>query len=332
MFNKDFYPTPKEVVQRMIGQLDLQNAIIYEPSAGKGDIIDVLRAFSPKEILASESHPELADMASKKADRWMGNDCMQVTSTDIPHVTHIFMNPPFSADEKHILHMWDIAPEGCIIVALCNWETINTRNSRRRNKLELTARDYGSYENLGSVFDNAERKTDVEVGLITLHKPKEQGDNEFEGYFDMDEDVAATEAGTVSYSFTRDIVGRYIMAVQKFDEVQRANEEIMSIIKPMNSKGKISFGATIREGVYHDSRHIDATRENFKKFLQRDAWATIFSKLDMDKYVTESVRKDINKFIELQSNVPFTVRNIQKMIEIVVGTSNSRKKVHYGGV
>jgi len=40
----------------------------------------------------------------------------------------------------------------------------------------------------------------------------------------------------------------------------------------------------------------------------------------MNKYVTKGVMQDINKFIELRQNYPFTLKNIYKMLEIIVGT------------
>jgi hypothetical protein len=38
MFNSDFYPTPKEVTDRMVDDLNLYRSLILEPSAGKLDI------------------------------------------------------------------------------------------------------------------------------------------------------------------------------------------------------------------------------------------------------------------------------------------------------
>ena len=40
----------------------------------------------------------------------------------------------------------------------------------------------------------------------------------------------------------------------------------------------------------------------------------------MQKYVTSGVMKDINKFVETQQNIPFTMKNVYKMFEIIVGT------------
>ena len=42
MLNKDFYPTPKSVVDLMISGVDYQNKILLDPSAGKGDILDAV--------------------------------------------------------------------------------------------------------------------------------------------------------------------------------------------------------------------------------------------------------------------------------------------------
>ena len=44
MFDKEFYPTPKEVIQKMIApyEKNMSRLTILEPSAGKGDIIDYI--------------------------------------------------------------------------------------------------------------------------------------------------------------------------------------------------------------------------------------------------------------------------------------------------
>ena len=50
MFDKNFYPTPKKVIKKMLEQyteeggneLRLSGKVILEPSAGKGDILDYI--------------------------------------------------------------------------------------------------------------------------------------------------------------------------------------------------------------------------------------------------------------------------------------------------
>ena len=52
----------------------------------------------------------------------------------------------------------------------------------------------------------------------------------------------------------------------------------------------------------------------------------MFSKFDMNKYITKGVKEDINKFVETQSSVPFKMANIYKMIELIAGTHEGRMK------
>ena len=42
MFDKNFYPTPKAVISKMIEGINLSDQLILEPSAGKGDILDFI--------------------------------------------------------------------------------------------------------------------------------------------------------------------------------------------------------------------------------------------------------------------------------------------------
>ncbi len=50
----------------------------------------------------------------------------------------------------------------------------------------------------------------------------------------------------------------------------------------------------------------------------------IFNDMKMDKYVTKGVKETINKFVEQQIHVPFTMKNIYKMVELIVGTHGNR--------
>lgn len=58
--------------------------------------------------------------------------------------------------------------------------------------------------------------------------------------------------------------------------------------------------------------------------LQKYYWRIIFNKLNMEKYATQELRNQINKFIEKQSNVPFTMHNIYQVINMVIQTTGQR--------
>lgn len=321
--NPDFYPTPNEVIISMLSNIDLTDKVVLEPHGGSGDLIDAIIERGAKEVICCEKSENLAKICSDKADRFLKNDFLEVESNEISHIDFIIANPPFSNADEHILHMWDIAPDGCEIVSLCNWETINNQFSRKRLHLQTIVDKNGTKDNLGNCFSNAERKTDVEVGLIHLFKPK-AGDNEFDGYFDLGEEYQQQENGIMAHNEVLELVNRYVGAVKYFDEVVDMQERMNQLISPISVyENGIEFKASYRN---NNKSYQKIDREVFKKELQKGAWKKVFEKFDMDRFVTKSVMDKINKFVEQQTQVPFTVKNIYKMIEIIAGTHGNTMK------
>ena len=57
--NADFYPTPDEVIEKMLMNVDIIGKTVLEPSAGKGNIVDWLKDHGAKEVIACENDPTL---------------------------------------------------------------------------------------------------------------------------------------------------------------------------------------------------------------------------------------------------------------------------------
>jgi predicted RNA methylase len=314
MFNADFYPTPESVILQMMDGYDFKNKIILEPSAGKGNIVDFLKTHGASEVIACENHPDLKKILSSKC-KVIADDFLTVQSHQVSHIDFIVMNPPFSADEKHILHAWDIAPAGATVIALCNLNTIKNPYSEGRKRLVSNIENFGTWEDLGDAFSDSERKTGVNIGLIKMQKPGQSYSKEFEGFF-MDEDPEEDQFnGIMSYNVVRDLVNRYVAAVKLFDEQIQVGIKMDALTSGFYSSD-IAFSCT--------SNGQPTLRNDFKKDLQKSGWDFIFKKMNMQKYATRGLREDINKFVEKQSNIPFTMKNIYRMLEIVIGTQGSR--------
>lgn len=313
MFNQDFYPTPEHVIAQMISGYSLQGKTILEPSAGKGDIVDFCVG-SGASVIACEKHPELRKILATKC-KIIADDFLTVTSDKVSHIDMIVMNPPFSADEKHILHAWSIAPDGCEIVALCNHNTIKNRYTYDRKQLASIVEQYGSSVNLKDAFTTAERQTFAEIGLVRIKKPGTNNTSEFDGFFTDEDPQEAQYNGIMPYNFIRDLVNRYVAAVKIFDEQLDAGSRMNSLLAGFY-KSDMAFMVT------EDQKPV--TRNDFKKDLQKKAWSYIFNKMNMDKYATKGLKQDINKFVEQQSHIPFTMRNIYRMLEVVIGTQEQR--------
>ena len=338
--NPDFYPTPAAVVERMLMDDSPAGLVVLEPSAGSGNIAEALRKAGAREVLTCERDENLQSVLRGKGFRLISSDFLTVTAEQISHVNMIMMNPPFSEGCRHILHAYDIAPAGCVIVSLVNTSNLESQYNTNYKRLQELVKLQGYSEDLGSPFaEDAERATRCRVSLVKLWKQGE-GAAEFAGYFDaidMDETGDGQTAGLMQYNVIRDMVNRYTQAVKLFDGVMEATEQInraatfvdYDVItdKDGNQKAvKNEYGALpIRfKAVTGRDTVTEINHQTYRRELQKYYWRIIFRKMNMEKYATRELREQINRFIEQRQSVPFTVSNVYRVIETVVKTNGQR--------
>jgi hypothetical protein len=318
IFNGDHYPTPPEVAAEMLDPLDLRGRVVLEPSAGSGNLVRAALERGAAEVLTCETEPQLrAILAAIPDSRLIGSDWLAVTAEQISHVDVIAMNPPFSADEDHILHAWEAAPPGCEIVSLANWRTLDPwRGTAKQGQIGRLIEAYGSKENLGECFADAERPTRVSVGLLRLTKPGSRpGADEFDGFFLGPDDIEAQGEGIIPYRRSRDIVNRYVEACRIYDEQVAAGVRLRNVLDGF-------FGQEL--GLQVTVEGAPVTRNRFRKDLQKAAWKHVFAEFLPAQLATSQLAKDINSFVEKQSQIPFTERNLYRMLQIVAGTQEQR--------
>lgn len=314
MFNPDFYPTPDDVINLMLNGEDINGKVILEPSAGKGNIVDYLLQAGAAQVIAAEQNPDLKKILQTKC-KVIADDFLTLTSEQISHIDFIVMNPPFSADEKHINHAFNIAPAGCRIIALCNYSTIKNQYSAARQELGRIVENYGQAKDLGQCFTQAERTTAVNVGLIKLTKPGENKKSEFEGFFLDEEPEEQGENGLMPYNVVRDLVNRYVAACKLYDEQLNTGAKMHSLLNSFYGEG-LTFTCT--------ENGAPKLKNEFRKDLQRAGWGFIFNKMDLNKHSTKGLKEEINKFVEQQTNIPFTMKNIYHMLDMVIQTTGQR--------
>lgn len=342
-YNTDFYPTPREVIEKMLIDDSPAGLVVLEPSAGSGNIARALRDAGAAEVLTCETDLNLQPILRRDGFRLIASDFMQVTAEQVSHVQMIVMNPPFSQGVRHIRHAYDIAPAGCVIVALCNSSNLESGYYSSYREFAELVKMHGYSEELGDVFSTAERRTACRVSLVKLWK-EGQGADEFNGYFSaFDEDANAEQAGLMQYNFLRDIVNRYIEAVKLFDGVLEATKKINRAASFVDYTVETDAKTGEQKAIKHEYGAIPVTFEavtynsrngrreataidhaTYKKELQKYYWSIIFKKMNMEKYATRELREQINRFIEQRQNVPFTMGNIYRVIETVVKTNGQR--------
>ena len=161
------------------------------------------------------------------------------------------------------------------------------------------------------------------MSVIRLYKPR-TGEHEFDDFFDMTEDDEPNTQGIVRYSYVQDIVSKYKDAVELFDTVMEGNKRMNELCNSMGVQ-PIVFGA---RKAAEESSYIKTTitRDVFKKTLQKSLWRHVFNQFGMEKYVTRNVINELNRAIELASDLPFTMKNIYRMAQMLVATHGDRMK------
>jgi hypothetical protein len=313
MFGIQFYPTPDEVILEMLHAVNIKGKIVLEPSAGKGDILDMIKD-DISGIACCEIDPNLRSILKSKNYNLIGDDFLTMRGENISHIDIILMNPPFRNGDEHLIHAFEIAPEGTEIVCLLNHETIDNSYSKKRKSLSSLIELHGYHRNLGNCFEDSENKTNVNVSMVYLKKPYINPEQEFDGFFTEEIEEEQFD-GIMRYDYIRDLVNRYIGACRLYDkQIELATQMNQLLGKHFETKVGMSLNI---DG-------IELSKIEFKKDLQKSAWNSIIGKLDLHKFATSKLRKDINRFIEKQTHIPFTMRNIYHMLEMIIGTHQSR--------
>ena len=323
MFNQDFYPTPLHLIEMMVGGLPLEGLNVWEPEAGKCDIVKYCQSLNAN-VYACENNPDLLKIVQNTC-YVIAPDMLTVTSEQVSHINYVFMNPPFSDQVKHILHAYSVMPPGCKLISICNIQSLKNPYTAQRKELLNIVNMYGSYKDIGPYFKNAERTTNVETAIIRLQKPSNDYEAEFEGFF-MDEDPEDEKGpGLMSYNAIRDIVNRYVGAIKVFDRQAATAIELEALTGSWASLQIDDYRGGAKIFAFTMTANgAPIQRNEFKKYLQKQAWTFILKKLNMEKLATKGLREEINKFIETQQDIPFTMRNIYHMLDMIVQTTSQR--------
>src|SRR5690606_22562040 len=148
------------------------------PSAGKGDLIGYIKGLMGRReayrIDAIENDSRLSNILMSEGINVVWDDFL--TYKTFKEYDYIIMNPPFSNGVDHVLKALELAENQlsyCEIYAILNKETINNAFSNKRQELLRKLDEYGAeIRYVKDSFTQAERKTDVEVALITVKVQK----------------------------------------------------------------------------------------------------------------------------------------------------------------
>ena len=335
--NKDFYPTPENIINKMLFDLDLKMIqTVLEPSAGKGNIIEAIQKKEQYyssynnnyhfDIDAIEADKNLQAVLKGKNIRVVYNDFL--TYDTIKEYDLIIMNPPFSDGCKHLLKALEMqSRNGGAIVCLLNAETLKNQCTNARLLLARKLEEYNAkIEYIQDAFMDAERKTGVEIALIKVQLPEVQKHSFiFDGLKKAQEErepnTYTNDGQLVENNFLEAIVNQYKMEVEAGKRLIREYEAMKPFILSEFAKDK-ETGKTIQQGGCILKLDLSNNRDSYRNTLSINGfikevrgkyWKALFENPKFIVQLTGNLQREYYNKIEDLKNYDFSLYNIYEL-------------------
>lgn len=319
MFDKNFFPTPENVVRKMLeGVNALDNKKILEPSAGKGDIIDYILKYKThyygkekflSNVFCIEKNIDLQNILRSKKYKVVADDFLTYNSDYI--FDYIIMNPPFDNGVKHLLKACEIS-NGAEIICLLNAESVRNLCNKERILLNEIIEKYGEVEFLGQAFKNAERKTNVEIALVKIKEKDYKSKFSFTGTKEINSDLSFDDKNELQL---KDVYGNMEI---RYNKVKSLIEEMIKIQSELEfySNGLLTGRQDINS-LIKETQEINknAFYNNFLELFRNECWKTLFAKTKIGELTTKKVRQDFQNMKDQQGSMAFTKENIINLYE-----------------
>ena len=339
--NKDFYPTPRPLFDRLIKSIRQLNGNILEPSAGKGDIIDYIRDKlgynkNSAQIDAIENDNRLVSALAGKGYNVVWDDFL--TYETYKEYDYIVMNPPFSNGVEHVLKAIELAENqisACSVLAIVNKETIDNAYSNRRQELLRKLDEYGAdIEYVSEAFGSqsqAERKTSVEVALIRVTISKSGKGRSiydsiplFHATDDQSDELETALSTHVKSNEIQDklddierLVAEYEkaceLAKQTF-ELNRAKYSFYSYISEINRREGESVCSELYSITPHGKEYSASDLNEELARLRRGYWSLILDTKDFRKMLTNDAIQKLNRQLEKAQSMEINYANVRLLI------------------
>lgn len=258
-----FFPTPRSLAEDLVQKADIKPGMtVLEPSAGKGDLVEAVRASEPgANVVAGEYSGSLRPILKAKGIDVQFDDFLAHTPGEA--YDRIVMNPPFEKgqDIDHVRHAYDLLKPGGKLVAIMS-EGPFFRADRKATEFRswLESVDGVSEKNPDKAFagTDAFRQTGVATRTVEITKTGTEAPvnapRETPG-------IVVTEAGGRALpGYARDGTKKYSMEWR-----------VMSLDDVVQSHDPQSFGPNPRFPVAEDLQPGDRTRTESRVNVQKMA-------------------------------------------------------------
>ena len=327
LFNIDeFYPTPKPLIGKLLAGIDFREIeSVLEPSAGKGDIVatvvkcmDIAHRRTGMEhctIDCVEVNPELQAILKAHKQLLVHDDFL--TYHTYKRYDLIVMNPPFSVGDLHLLHALELAENGGKIRCILNAETIRNRYTKTRQILWNKLNELGAeIQYLKGEFEQAERKTSVEVALIKIDIPEPKRESfifeqlKKKSYTEIDVTCKKLAVG----DFVAHIVKQYEMEVEAGIRLINEYRAMKPYICSDFDNDKYSY-YTLSLSLYNctGGRSTSLSVNGYVKLVRLKYWRALFNNKKFTGMLTSNLQKELYDRVNALKDYDFSVFNIKQI-------------------
>lgn len=334
--NKDFYPTPRNLIDKMFCGLDFSMIkSILEPSAGSGNIVEALKQkekfyttnynkFS-FDLDCIEADQNLQHILKGKNFRVVYNDFL--TYRTMKEYDLIIMNPPFSKGCKHLLKALEMQKRnGGAVVCLLNAETLKNPCTNNRQNLQRKLAEYNAkIEYMQDAFLDAERKTAVEIALVKVQLPEVHRESFILGGLrkaqEKREFQEEENTQLIDSDFFQSITNQYQLEVDAGINLIKEYYAMKPFILSEFGKDK-ETGETIQTGGCILSLDIHTNRDKYNNKLsvneyirevRKKYWKALFENPKFIGQLTNNLQQDFYNKIEEMKDYDFSLYNIYQL-------------------
>ena len=317
---KEFYPTPRTLLEKIFAGVKWGKVCsVLEPSAGMGDIADYIREASRDynrclEIDCVEIDPEFQQVLKGKEYPVVYNDFLTFRTFKMYDL--IVMNPPFSEGDKHLLKALDIMSDnGGDIVCILNAETLrnpytNIRKDLVRRLEELDA----SIEYMSGEFENAVRKTNVEIAVIKIHLVPQAYESEIISGLrkkQYAEHKAKEQTAVVVDDVVEAAIQQYEFEVEAGIKLIHEYDELRPHL--LDKVGDSDYKHPMLELSLKDNRKLSVN--GFVRMVRKKYWAALFGNSRFTKGMTSNLCNEYRSKVNELAAYDFSYYNIKTLQE-----------------
>jgi predicted RNA methylase len=301
------------MIEGLESKLRQRGTMVLEPSAGKGDLAEVIARHGKDNIHCIEIEPELQAILRDKDFKVVHGDFLSYNPDAI--FDFIIMNPPFDAGAKHLKKAIDIA-EGAEIRCLLNAETLNNPYSKDREVLGNILEDLeAEIVPLGQCFKTAERRSGVETVMV----------------------IVKTKCSKFEFNFSTRTEGERHYRIEDIENSQIAHRNVFKSLEASFDACKRVAIDLIRNyqelksyssnliGEYSNVRELinkafdnGGSVQQYNALisgLRKHAWGNVFTKTKLASVVTTKVQETFYENQRTQGEMAFTAENIQLLFD-----------------